>query len=66
MSLAHMYLVTRQKNNNNKTLELRVYSVKSGLIGHTTYVHSIIVHLSSGGETSPQLVVPKHSASTSQ
>lgn len=49
-----------------KNLELRVYSVKSGLIGHTSYVHSIIVHFSSGGEISPQSVVPKHSASRSQ
>lgn len=60
MSLAHMYLETRQKKN----LELRVYHVKSGLIGHMC-VHSRIVHFSSGGETSPQSVVPKHSASTS-
>lgn len=63
MSLA--YLVTKAEKT-KKNLELRVYSVKSGLMGHASYVYSTIVHFSSGGETIPQSVVPKHSASRSQ
>lgn len=61
-SLALVFGDKAKKNN----LELRVYSDKNGLIGHTFYVHSTIVHFSSGGEISPQSVVSKHSASRSQ
>lgn len=63
MSLAYVFGDKAKKQTN---LELRVYSDKSGLIGHTSYVHRTIVHFFSGGETSPQSVVPKHSASRSQ
>lgn len=61
-------LVTGQKKKKTqgRSLELRVYSVKNGLVGHTAYVRSIIVHFSSGGETIPQSLVPKQSASRSQ
>lgn len=65
-ALQRLWLVCIWWQGKKKNLELRVSSVKSGLIGHTSYVHSIIVHFSSGGETSPQSVVPKHSASRSQ
>lgn len=47
MSLANVFA-----DKAKKTLELRVYSVKSGLTGHTPYVHSIIVHFSSGDKSS--------------
>lgn len=68
-TLCRLWLVCgdKAKKQTTTTLELRVYIVlKSGLVGRGAHVRSITVHFSSGGETSPQSVVPKHSASRSR
>lgn len=60
-SVTGLYLLARQKNTHT-SLKLRVYIAKSGILGNGSFVPSLDIHFSSGGE--PSLLAPKHSASS--